>query len=242
MEEKLWKKHELRSPKDERSVTWKKCRDCFQAKTGVGCDGFHPTVLFNLTKRDEGRNCGVPGEGGAEWKVAATSMHNDVLFLIPKNVTSERPIALMPTLIRWWEALRAQEVTKWQLKYRSEWDATHGRYGAAQQTVWEILLEMDRFYGKAKEEDQGASALVLDLAKAFERVSLHVVWGNALPKEDLASAVRYSEHQRRVQFEGCAARAAHDHHGYPARAEVELLALTDCVAGCAKEVTKITLR
>ena len=30
--------------------------------------------------------------------------------------------------------------------------------------------------GKAKEEDQGAVALVLDLAKAFERVRLLVVW------------------------------------------------------------------
>ena len=30
-----------------------------------------------------------------------------MFFLIPKNVTSERPVALMPTLIRWWEALRA---------------------------------------------------------------------------------------------------------------------------------------
>ena len=64
--------------------------------------------------------------------------------MIPKNVTSDRPIAFMPTLIRWWEALRAPEVAKWQLKYRVE------------------------------EEGQGALALVLDLAKAFERVSLSV--------------------------------------------------------------------
>ena len=32
-----------------------------------------------------------------------------LFFLIPKNVTSERPTALVPTLIRWWEALRASE-------------------------------------------------------------------------------------------------------------------------------------
>ena len=38
-------------------------------------------------------------------------------------------------------------------------------------------MEIERFNGKAKEEDQGALALVLDLAKAFERVSLPVVWG-----------------------------------------------------------------
>ena len=46
----------------------------------------------------------------------------------------------------------------------------------AQQTVWEIFMEMERFDGKAKEGEQGAVALVLDLAKAFERVGLPVVW------------------------------------------------------------------
>ena len=53
-------------------------------------------------------------------------------------------------------------MAKWQLKYRVDWDATHGRNGA-QQTVSEMLF-------------QGAVALVLDLAKAFERVNLLVVW------------------------------------------------------------------
>ena len=53
---------------------------------------------------------------------------------------------------------------------------------------------MKRFNGKAKKEDQGAVALVLDLAMAFERVSLPgcLGLGNALqfPKEDLAGALR----------------------------------------------------
>ena len=35
---------------------------------------------------------------------------------------------------------------------------------------------VERFDGKAKEEDQGAVALVLDLVRAFQRVSLRVVW------------------------------------------------------------------
>ena len=80
---------------------------------------------------------------------------------------SERPIALMPTLIRWSEALRAPEVAKWQQKYRVDWDATDGRNGGAQQTVWEILIN-----SKAKEEDQG-------LQPAFERVSLPVFFASA---------------------------------------------------------------
>ena len=58
-------------------------------------------------------------------------------------------------------------MTKWQQKYRVDWDATDGRNGGARQSVWEILLEMERCNGKAKEADQGVLALVLDLANAF---------------------------------------------------------------------------
>ena len=39
-----------------------------------------------------------------------------MFFLIPKNVTSERPLCA--------DAERAQEVAKWQQKYRMDWDGT----------------------------------------------------------------------------------------------------------------------
>ena len=104
----------------------------------------------------------------------------------------------MPTLIRWWEALRANEVAKWQQKNRMIWDATGGRNGGAQRTVWGMLMEIARFNGKAKEEDQGAVALVLDLAKAFERVSLPVVWAWAthfsFPRKILRVLCGHFEH------------------------------------------------
>ena len=51
--------------------------------------------------------------------------------------------------------------------------------------------------------------MVLDLAKAFERVSLPVVWAWAthfsFPSKILRVLCGYFEHQRREQFEGCAA-------------------------------------
>ena len=94
-----------------------------------------------------------------------------MFFLFPKNVTSERPIALQPTMIRWWEALRTPEALRWQQRYRVGWDATDGRNGGAEGTVWETLLEMESFYYRASENDPGATALVLDLADAFERGS-----------------------------------------------------------------------
>ena len=123
-----------------------------------------------------------------------------MFFLIPKNVTSERPIALMPTLIRWWEALRAPEVAKWQQKYRVDWDATDGRNGGAQQTVWEILLEMERIKYRAGEEDLGAVALVLDLAEGTSSGSVSlVVWAWAthfsFPRKILLVLCGYFEHR-----------------------------------------------
>ena len=70
-------------------------------------------------------------------------------------------------------------------------------------------MEMERFKYRAGEEDLGAVGLVLDLAKAFERVSLPVVWAWAthlsFPKKILRVLCGYFEHPRRAQFEGCVA-------------------------------------
>ena len=60
-------------------MNWKKCRDLYKAKTGVGCDGFHPKVPPDVTEETR-ENRTVLGEGRAEWKVAARSMHDDVLL------------------------------------------------------------------------------------------------------------------------------------------------------------------
>ena len=127
-----------------------------------------------------------------------------------KNVTSERPIALMPTLIRWWEALRAPEVAKHGSRSIALIGTlTTGEMEELSVQCGKYLMEMERFDGKAKAEEQGAVAMVLDLAKAFERVSLPVVWAWAthfsFPRRILRVLCGYFEHQRRVQLEGCAA-------------------------------------
>ena len=58
-----------------------------------------------------------------------------MFFLIPKYVTSELPIALVLTLTRWWEVLRAPEVATRQYNRRIGWDARDGRNGGARRTV-----------------------------------------------------------------------------------------------------------
>ena len=158
----------------------------------MGCDVFHSKVPLDLTKDTRGEIVEFleKVEQSGKWPQQACTM---MFFLIPENVSCERRVALMPSLIRWWEALRAPEV-----------DATDGRNGGAQRTVCEVLMEMERVSGKAKAEDQGAVALDLDLAKAFERVSLPVVWAWAthfiFPRKRVLCGC--FEHQRRVQFEG----------------------------------------
>ena len=45
------------------------------------------------------------------------------------------PLRLCSTMIRWLEALRAPEVSKWQHTSRVEWDATDGRKVGAERSV-----------------------------------------------------------------------------------------------------------
>ena len=203
MEDKHWKNEQLKKL-EEALPRLKECElenvsRLYKAKTRVGCDGFHPKVHLDLTKetREEVVWLLEKVKQSGKWPQQACTTK---FFLIPKNVACGRPIALMLTLIRWWEALRAPEVAKSQQKYRVAWDATDGRYGGAQQTVREFVLEKYR----AGEEDVGAVALVLVLAKHLSGLwtwATHV----SFPRKILWVLCGYFKHQRRVQFEGCAA-------------------------------------
>ena len=62
-------------------MDWERYRNCTKAKTGVRCVGFHSKVLLNVKKKNERRNRGEFGKVRAEWKMAATSLHDDVFFV-----------------------------------------------------------------------------------------------------------------------------------------------------------------
>ena len=125
-------------------------------------------------------------------------------------------------------------MAKWQQRYRIDWDANDGRNGGAQRTFCEILSEMERFKSRAEEEDLGAVALVLDLAKAFERVSLLVMWAWAthfsFPSKILRVLCRYFEHQRPSAVRRMCGGTAPDHHGHLVRVKVVYFS-THCAAG-----------
>ena len=173
---------------------WRTSRlDCAKQKKRVGCDGFHPNVPLDLT--EETRKEIVEflekvEQSGTSPQQECTTM----FFLVPKNVASERPIALMPTLTRWWEAVRAPEVAKWQQKYRVEWDATDGRNGGAQRTVWKYCWKWRDPMEEQKKRIKVAVALVSGPSEGLRACQLPCGLGLGdallLPKEDLASAVR----------------------------------------------------
>ena len=98
MEDGSWKNEEFERLEEAlprlKECDLEKVSRLYKAKTGVGCNGFHPKEFLEKV------------EQSGKWHQRACAT---MFFLIPKNVTSERPIALMPTLIRWW---------KWQQKYR----------------------------------------------------------------------------------------------------------------------------
>ena len=203
----------------------------YKAESGVGCDGFQPKVPLDLTTKTIRKIVEFLEvvEQSGRWPQQACTA---TLFLIPKNITSERSIALMPTLIRWWEALRAPEVAKWQQKYSVDWDAADGRNGGAQQTVWEFCC------GEAKEEDQGALALALDLAMTFERVRFPVVWAWAtyfsFPRRILAISSNRGEF-----IEGCVSEPLQTTTSILPGSKWSCLLLRIVLQDALSEVTKI---
>ena len=75
---------------------------------------FHPKVPLDLSKDTRGEILGILGESGQCGRWPPQACKKMFFLQIPKSVTSERPIALLPTMIRWWEGMRAPEVTRWQ--------------------------------------------------------------------------------------------------------------------------------
>ena len=146
-----------------------------------------------------------------------------MFFLIPKNVTSERSIALTPTLIRWWETLRAPEVAKWQQKYSVDWDATDGRngggpaysVGSIDGKKWRDLMEEQK---SRRSRGCGLGAGPCEGTRASQP-SCGLGLGDALQllKEDIAGAVRLFRAPEASAVRRMRGGAAPDHHGHLAR-------------------------
>ena len=70
MQHKPWRNDELKECEEALPRTKEgdldKASRLRKAKTGVGCDGFHPKKSFAFDKRNERKNCRLLGEGGTK--------------------------------------------------------------------------------------------------------------------------------------------------------------------------------
>ena len=161
----------------------------------------HPKVLLDVTKETRGEAVEFLDkvEQSGKWPQQACAA---MCFFILKNVASERPTALMPTSVHWWEALRAPEVAKWQQSHCERRESRSVCFGSGQAFERVSLL-------------------------VFWAWTTHF----SFPRKILRVLCGYFEHQRRVKIEGCAAEPLNVHHGYPARVKVEMFASACCIAG-----------
>ena len=72
MKDKPWKNEELRRWKEAlprlKECDLEEASRMYKAKTGVGCDGFHPKIPIGLDKWNKRISCGILRAGGAEWQ------------------------------------------------------------------------------------------------------------------------------------------------------------------------------
>ena len=100
MEDKPWKNEELKKLEEAlprlKECDLKEASRFHKAKTGVGFDGFHPKVPLDVTEGTSGEIVELlkKVEQSGKWPQKACTR---MFFQIPKNITSERPIALVPT-------------------------------------------------------------------------------------------------------------------------------------------------
>ena len=84
-----------------------------------------------------------------------------LFFVIPKSITCETPVALLPVFERWvWFGV--PEVSEWKSYNKMTCGVCSTCLGGAEIAAWEPRLEMERFCLNAGQQEQGCVSLVVD--------------------------------------------------------------------------------
>ena len=127
-----------------------------------------------------------------------------IVHLIPKASGGRRPIGVLATFVRVWEAMRKPIVWQWraQIERPYNWAAT-GR--SAEMGVWGQSLKDEVARGKGQQR----GAVMYDLAKAYEMVRLELVWEHGrrwrFPKIILRLLLECFAFIRHLMFKGAVA-------------------------------------
>ena len=93
-----------------------------------------------------------------------------VFFFPYKNGTSDRPIALLPTLLRWCERLRAPVVAEWKSRRAvTRYGMLYSRRESGHCCGRRALLDMESFDFEEGQKEEATVSSIVDLAKTFEK-------------------------------------------------------------------------
>ena len=93
------------------------------------------------------------------------------MHLIPKTDGGRRPIGVLPSIVRIWERVRIPVIQEWRRQNSRNYDwASQGR--SSEGAAWHQSLIDEA----ATANGLASASTLMDLAKAFEMISLHHVW------------------------------------------------------------------
>ena len=108
-----------------------------------------------------------------------------LIHLIPKPTGGRRPVGLVASLPRIWDRIRRRELEKWRGTYSREYNwMTKGR--GSERAVWAQSIEEEAALFDGKK----SSAVLIDLVKAFEKVTLDTVWRGGIEAKFPAAMLR----------------------------------------------------
>ena len=148
----------------------KACRS-FAAHTGWGIDNVGPRQLSWLS--DELLETFATLLKSMECVgIWPSQLQEALIHLIPKPTGGRRPIGLVAALPRVWERVRKPVLLRWRQRYSREYNwMTQGK--GAERAVWAQSVEEEA----ARFDGRKSTAVLVDLVKAFEQVTLVSVWG-----------------------------------------------------------------
>ena len=154
----------------------RKCARSFKANTAVGWDCFAPrwigwlsdelmVAIIDFFETMEQIGCWPQG------------ISRSLVHLIPKTSGGRRPIGVLATFARIWEAARKPIVWRWRkaIERPYNWAAT-GR--SAEMGVWGQSLKDE----VARSRGMHCGAVMFDLTKAYEMVKLALIWDHGREK------------------------------------------------------------
>ncbi len=146
----------------------------FPALSAICADRMHPRVFANVADATRGAVADVleKAEACLAWPSQVELL---ICALIPRGGGGDRPIFVMPSIIRLWEKTRLPLMKDWAVGMRRSYDWS-GEGRSSQEAVWWQLLRAEGLEDNDGPEAEGLVTVLLDVVKCFDRVGLRHVW------------------------------------------------------------------